>query len=722
MPQAPDASGRIEDPSLAAVDAREEAMANPKRATKYPRSHEALIRRFEKDNVVPQYEKEVVQKMDDERKYVHTDANLATVDGGVSTNYIFNAQQLHRAQLNARSPGIFTRPRKKVGEVDPELSLMLNSFSETMEEAIKHFFGPDEMDLRGVMDGAIQDVDTVGVVYLKLDWYEDAARDPVGSWRPRDFQTLTQTLTRLSNDFRENKFDKDSAEYAQLEDVARTVKNQIEAELWLKAAYPNGADGGSIVDSEDPRKLKWDGAPSPPQISELPKYRGFTLRSILPEDVRRDWSIFRPEEFRRSSHFTYRSMMTHEAAREFYGCTEEDLACAATGGRVQGDMGSTDQKSPADRNEEGVPQGHVCIWCRMDRAAGKIYHWREGAKHFLRVDEPDVTTTNWFCVFPMMFNRVTGRFLPLSNTTLGRPLQDEINLVRTHKRQAKRAAYDRFAAAIDLFDQDTLDAMEQCPPNGIFPTKKNVEDLSKGLYRMPGQFNPAVHDVMDERQELGVVLGQSQAAQGMTRGGSDTATEAAIANQASGSLVEYARGQVESVIRDIAVAMGEIMVQAMPEASMKAIVGPGAFWPMIGREQLWRHVMVEVEPGSTGASNREKDLSTLRETIEIGNAMGMGAVPGGPTWNPIEGMKKLAKINDWREDPKDLIVMPQLPVMDPAMAGGLPEGGGGAPTAPGQEIPGEVSGEVSGEVLDGGTAPDQPAMMASPPGSAPPAP
>jgi hypothetical protein len=448
----------------------------------------------------------------------------------------------------------------------------------------------------------------------------------------------------------------------------------------------------------DPRKVRWDaedGVPTEPQLVELPKYRGFVLRSILPEDCRRDWSIFRPEEFRRSRQFTYRVRMTPDKIREFYNLPDEaDLGPMKSPPSANASKpANSSSYDPADRsNIETLPaNGEITVWCRMDRGANKIYHWIEGSDKWLREPEtPENVTSNWFNVWLVLFNRVTGRLLPLSNTMLGKPLQEEINIVRTHKRAAKRAAYDRFITEQGLFEDDELDALRIAKPGSFTPTKKKREDLEKGIYRMPGQFNEQVHSVIEERQELGSVLNQSQASQGMTKGGADSATEAAIANQTGDAITGDHRNVLESLIREIGVAVGEILVQALPEENAKAIAGPGAYWPMTDKEQIWAHLLVEVEAGSTGMPDQQKRLDGLKAAVDIGTAMGLGSQPGGPTWNPIAGMKKIAEILDWREEPEELVMLPPMP---PPMPGEPPMGGppsAGAPQGGGPEVPGGI--------------------------------
>lgn len=698
------ASG-FDDPSLAAVDQQENAKEVAAKNAEIDRSIAAQIRKFEAENTLPDVDKAILAKMSDERSYVSTEANVATTIGGVSTNYLYKFQRVHKAQINARDPQVAVRPKKRIGDVDPLVQKTLDDFSATMQALITHYFSADEMDIKSVMGGAIQDVDTVGIVFLKLDWLEDMQRDPVGAWRPQDFQATVARMKALLGKKERGECVEGEASYQELKDTAKTIKEQLEGEFWSKVAF-----SGAMPAEQDPRKVRWDqDMPSEPQLVELPKYRGFVLRSIMPEDCRRDWSIFRPEEFRRSRHFTYCLKMTESQIREFYGLGSEQSLLPYTTSVNEASADNPKENSeinPGDRvnPEPQSADGELVVWVRMDREANKHYHWIQGATRYLREPEtPEVSSSNWFNVWPVLFNRVTGRFLPVSNTTLGRPLQEEINIVRTHKRAAKRRAYDAFIFEKNLFADDEAEKLRNRGPGSWTPTAKSRDELEKGIYRMPGQYDAEVHDVTEERQELGAILNQSQASQGMTRGGSDSATEAAIATQTGDAITNDDQGVLEAVIRQIGISVGEILVQALPEENAKAIAGPGAVWPLINREQIWAHLMVEIEAGSTAMPNQQKRLEGLKSAIDIGTAMGLGTNPMGPQWNPVAGLKKLAEIMDWRDDAASLVIMPPpLPTMPGAGAipGGPIGAGGGNPAdgtmppeglPPGQEMQQEVA-------------------------------
>lgn len=667
------------------------------------------IKKFEADQKRPTDVKSVIEQMADDRDYVHTQANLPNTPGGVATNYILRYQWIHGSQIYAKDPSISVRQRRRLGVLVPAIQQILTDFGKTVEYIVQHC--ANEAELRPIVDGMIQDTDTTGIVFLKVNWMEDLGRDPTGTFRPNDLSSQVRTLTRLRDEYEAGKFQDTDARMAEMKELAKCIQDEMEAEHWRQVAYPSkrpqvGPDGQPVMtdqgipvlddvpypEGQDPRRLRWDGVPTPPQITELPKYRGFVFDVFDAEDVGWDWTITRPELLHRGSHMDTRVWMTPEKIREDFGISVNDatdyLPTTETVARRDTPKRLANSSVAKEDAETGERDGLLAVWERQ-MADGYVYTWVKGAKKFLRKVKNDIATSSRFNVFPLYFNRVTGRVLPVSNVTLGRPLQDEINTVRTHKRQAKRAAYNRYIANKDLFTDAEKRKLEKCPPEGVIFINKHMEDIKAGFMPINGRFDPAVHDVGEEKQELSISQNMSVASLGQTKGGSDSATEAAIANQSSDTMAQRHRSMLEAFLQRIFTHMSEVLIQALPEDNAKAIAGPGAVWPMADREALWNHLEVDIEAGSTGKPDQQKRLESLKASVEIGNMMGVGQNPMRPGWNVLNGMRKLADINDWREDPADLLMMPPplppMPAQDGTPSAPGPGGGpapGGAPQLP----------------------------------------
>lgn len=670
----PDQASPAEGPSLDAAEADQ-------------------IKRFESDQRRPVGVKDVIDNMADDRKYVHTDANLPDTPGGVATNYLARYQWIHSSQIYAKDPSVSVRQKRKLGSRLPPIQQLLDDYGKTVEYIVQHC--ATDAGLRPIVDGMIQDVDSAGIVFLKVNFLEDLGRDPTGTFRPHDLSSQVRRLTRLRDDFANGKFLQTDAQYADMAELAQCVQKEMEAEHWRQAAYPSkrqviGPDGQPTMDkaglpilddvpyppNEDPRRMRWDGLPTPPQITEIPKYRGFVLDVFDAEDVCWDYNITRPEMLHRGDHLDTRVWMSAAKIREDYSISQDDSqdyipSNSAGEARSRDTEDTTNKRADTDADER---MGLLAVWERQC-ADGYVYTWVKGAAKFLRKVKRDITTSSRFNVFALYFNRVSGRVLPISNVTLGRSLQDEINTVRTHKRQAKRAAYNRYVANKDLFTDAEKEKLENCPPEGVVFVNKPVEDIRKGLFQINGQFNEAVHDVGEEKQELSIAMNVPQAATGQTKGGADTATEAAIANQSSDAMAGRHRFILESFLQQVFTYMAEVVIQALPEDNAKSIAGPGAVWPMVDREALWSHLEVDIEAGSTGKPDQKQRMDAFHQAMETGQLMGIGVNPAAPTWNYPKVLEKLADIMDWREDADSLISMPPLPRVAPTP---FPNGAPGA--------------------------------------------
>ncbi len=69
-------------------------------------------------------------------------------------------------------------------------------------------------------------------------------------------------------------------------------------------------------------------------------------------------------------------------------------------------------------------------------------------------------------------------------------------------------------------------------------------------------------------------------------------------------------------------------VTCLPEENVKALAGPGAFWPPTDRQTFWRNTHVKIRAGSTGKPDVDKRLAWATNIVQL--ATGLGLVPQGP--------------------------------------------------------------------------------------------
>ena len=129
-------------------------------------------------------------------------------------------------------------------------------------------------------------------------------------------------------------------------------------------------------------------------------------------------------------------------------------------------------------------------------------------------------------------------------------------------------------------------------------------------------------------------------------------------------------------------AAGQIMLYEMSGEEVKKIVGQGATWPEMTREEIMEEVFLEIEAGSTGKPNRAAELQNIERIMPF-----LLQIPGiDPSWLAKELLKRL----DDKLDITQAIVekIPSIVAMnqsqgegtgDPALAGAPSGGASNAP-------------------------------------------
>jgi hypothetical protein len=79
------------------------------------------------------------------------------------------------------------------------------------------------------------------------------------------------------------------------------------------------------------------------------------------------------------------------------------------------------------------------------------------------------------------------------------------------------------------------------------------------------------------------------------------------------------------------------MLHLMSVDEVKSIVGQGAVWPEMTREDIMNEVFLEIEAGSTGKPNRAADLANIERIMPF-----LLQIPGiDPLWLAKELLKRL---------------------------------------------------------------------------------
>ncbi len=572
----------------------------------------------------------------DQRGYIK-DALLRTENETVSTNYVYEFQTSNIADLFPRDPMARVTPRNKMwgpGGTPPEIQ----AFSDTMEHLIN--FMQVQGDFKGAARSAAREALTVPTGFIKLIWYEDQTRDPIGARRHHGPEAKVATYTRLYQEYKANEFDKDDADYARLQSLSDSLKEvameQIKEDLNMNPAIIDPENDISDPRVDAAEAINTGGLVPLKYLPEVPVFQGFDFEVVEFEDVAWDWNLCDLRDWFNADWVAHRVRMTSDEVIEKFGLDDEQAKyLMKTCSDGQSNDGRNTQEFREDV-EHDVDPHTLEVWERQDQTTGRVYVYTESYPAFLSVQEPEVTHNKFFTLFPLQFNSVAGEVVGISDVDKQRPLQDEINERRTWKNKAIRSKMPRFAVAADAAEEGEIPRLMNSQPFTA-ATLKTTEDPSKKIYAIRAE-NVDMNDFMvnDAVQELQIMASRPVSALGGATSDT-TATEVTFAASQLSERVSIRRTIFQEFMNSILGAAAEILLQTMDDVQVKSIVGPGAFWPQSDREHFFMETDLTIKTSMDDEPNSDRFL----ERMQILDAF---AKNNGFLLNPEKGMEVLEQV------------------------------------------------------------------------------
>lgn len=613
----------------------------------------ALIAQYEAELKVPSKLSKWFKAFQADRDYVNDTCMALDAEDAVGTNHILRNQYLLTATIAARDPQIVWRPGDQVypdnpPQMDPMTGILspptpgeapkyLTDFGRTMTIVVKDVLRKNRFRQR--LRGAVQDIETNNLIWVKINQQMDVKRDPIGNIRVNDKQNTFALYRYYQQQAAANELAEGSAEMEKYTQLTETVRTYLTAELQEQmqaAPMEQQLDPmtGLPVAPPDPRQLQLDalkaGTPIPSTlVPDIPYYVGFSTDFLLPDDVRVDWRITRPEDIYDARNIKHRVRVTRKEVATKYGLKPEEIALIPAFQKNSKDAvdsaSAVDVDYEARQNLEDSNSGdETSLWEVWDRETNRVNVFIPGYKKFLVSYTPTAVWRHWFPFIPALFNRTTGRFVGISSTALQRPAQEEINLFRTHDRHAKKAAFPRILVKKGAFRKGEKIKYQNSRPYQVIELE-SVDEVKKAIYEtQPVAYNGQLYDTSRAEMDLQKMAGVSTVAGGVT-GASDSATEVVTAQQGVDKLADFKSGILDDVILDVGTCIADLALQILPLNNVMATAGPGAVWPVVDKETIYSRLQLEVTAGSMGAPDTEKRLKFWKEMFGLATAAGMRA-------------------------------------------------------------------------------------------------
>lgn len=494
--------------------------------------------------------------------------------------------------------------------------MFLDKYGKTLEILFSYYLKElKPLDFKRGMKKVVRRALTTCVGYVELGFQREYGPRPGLSEELADFQARLEHINRLAKDAAEGEIEQDDPEMAELEHAIAQL--QAEPEILIRE--------GLVIDF-------------------LPSTH------VIPDKLCKYL-----DGFVGARNLTLEYLYTPDEVEEKFGIDLDGQYTSYTCG-----TGSTRTLSENDVMDDDYEwsepstkkNGLVCVWKHYDRASGLVYYLADGYSGYLREPAgPDVYVEDFWPVYALTFNEVENEdeLFPPSDVTLLLDMQNEHNRSRQGKREHRDAARPRWVYANGVFgdEEDTLVLRNLKAFEAAGLNIDSQTEIKKVLQTLPVPgVDPNLYDTNEVFTDMQLVGGAQEANYGAVA--KATATESAIAANATTASDGSAIDDLDSFLTTIARASGQILQREMSAEKVMEIVGPGAVWPDMSLSEIASEVALEVEAGSTGKPNQAVEINNWKQMAPI--LLQMPSID--PTWLAKEMLRRL----DDRMDLTDAVV------------------------------------------------------------------
>jgi hypothetical protein len=559
---------------------------------------------------------------------------------------------------------------------------MLDKMGRTLELLYAYQVAEQVHPFKSMMKKTVRRAVTAGVGYVKLGFERVMEMRPDMERGIADASERLATLERLAADQADEITDENDKEAEQLrlliEDMSRST--EIVAREGLTFDYPLSTN-------------------------IIPDIKTIDLKHFLGADWIAEQFILSTNEIEEIYGVDVRNNYSEYTRADIKGPDPVAMAREWSTGRY------SDGHSWDDRDE-----AFACVWeiyCRKD---GLVYTICDGYEDFLREPaSPEIYNERFYPWYALVFNEVENEkeLFPPSDVSLMRDQQMEYNTSREGLKQHRVAARPFIAIGGGVMDGEEIEKLEKRKANDIIELTalQPNQDIKQLLQAFAGAgIDPNLYEVNPVYEDILRTTGIQEANLGGTSDA--TATQAQIAEGSRQTSMGSNIDDLNDLLTSMARNGGQILMREMSLPQVQKIVGIGAVWPELSREEVANEVLLEIEAGSMGRPNQSQEVAAAQRLYPLLMQM--------PGINPEFLVKELLRRLDDRLDLTQAFqsAMPSIVAMNSMAQASAP--GAGAPAGAGQGPAGADNAARPEQPAPGGP-PDQTGQLtgAPPPGASP---
>lgn len=464
---------------------------------------------------------------------------------------------------------------------------MLDKLGRTLELLYAYQIGEQVHPFKSMMKKVVRRAVTTGVGYVKLGFERVMEQRPDMERGIADASERLATLERLAADQADEITDDNDAEAEQLRLLIKDMMAQSE-----------------IIAREG---LTFD---YPLSTAIIPDVKCIDLKHFLASDWVAEEFILSTNEVEEIYGIDVRNSCSNYTRADIKGPDPVAMAREWSTGRYS-DGGSWD-----DRDE-----AFCCVWeiyCRKD---GLLYVVCDGYEDFLREPaSPEIYNERFYPWYSLVFNEVENEkeLFPPSDVRLMRDMQMEYNRCREGLKEQRIAARPFTAVVAGSIEEDDLEKLSNRDANAIIEMaalqpNQDIKNLLQA-YAGPG-IDPNLYEVNPVYEDILRTTGIQEANLGGTSDA--TATQAQIAEGSRQTSMGSNIDDLNDLLTQLARNGGQILMREMSQPQVQKIVGVGAVWPELSRQDIANEVLLEIEAGSMGRPNAAAEIANAQRIYPL---------------------------------------------------------------------------------------------------------
>lgn len=259
--------------------------------------------------------------------------------------------------------------------------------------------------------------------------------------------------------------------------------------------------------------------------------------------------------------------------------------------------------------------GLVCVWEIYDKDLEQTMTIADGYNGYLvKPKQPDYWMEGFWPVFALTFNASESedKLYPLSDTHQLKHVQAEYNRAREYRRIHREANKPKYGVVKGRLTENDKALLSSAPAHAVIEFEslgngEKIDDLVQPF--RPVAIDPALYETNSEMEDTLRIVGAQEANIGGTSGA--TATESSIAEGGRMTSLSSNVDDLDEFLTDVFGAFGQMLLMELSPETVNEIVGIGAVWPEMSKQEVAKQVILKVRAGSSGRPNKAAELANM---------------------------------------------------------------------------------------------------------------